>query len=291
MLKVEGASWKEQPGSAAMRSPGSRAPTGAAEPQWGGKGQQGKYFLGMHPPGLTSAEFLLLSQSTLSAHPTTRSLRLQQANTPHPIPPGVGELPELGLGAVVPARPSGRVTPASLGVGSSASRARAGRGRAPRRSGGECPRGWRARGECPGEKPQTRCAESPRAWPRFSSRSLRAATTARCEAAALASRSWPLCSGSPRGASREVSPSPLCLCWQGLLRDKARRFAASSVDVRVRVHHRLGDRTRGSSARLLGRVYPCGGTGPGDPTTDGRSLLIPAVGFKLFRLWGFHSGF
>lgn len=157
MLRVEGASWKEQPASAAMRSPGSRAPTGAAEPQWGGKGQQGKYFLGMHPPGLTSAEFLLLSQSTLSAHPTTRSLRLQQANVPHPIPPGVGGLSELGLGAVVPARRSGRVTPASLGVGSSASQARAGRGRAPRRSGGVCPRGWRARGECPGEKRQT-CA-------------------------------------------------------------------------------------------------------------------------------------
>lgn len=59
------------------------------------------------------------------------------------------------------------------------------------------------------------CAESPRAWPRLSSRSQRVATTARCEAAALASRSWPLCSGSSRGASREVSPSPLFLCWQG----------------------------------------------------------------------------
>lgn len=227
MLKVEGASWKEQPASAAMRSPGSRAPTGAAEPQWGGKGQQGKYFLRMHPPGLTPAEFLFLSQSTLSAHPTTRSLRLQQANTPHPIPPGVGGLSELGPGAVVPARRSGRVTPASLGVGSS--RPRPGLGGAGRRGGREgCVREAGGReASAPGRSSRlVLCGESSRLaaafFPEPASRNDGEMRGGGTGVALLASVLWVVARCQQRGEPQ--SPVPLLA---GLLRDKALRFAAS----------------------------------------------------------------
>lgn len=79
------------------RGPGSGGWVGAAEPQWGGKGQQGKYFLGMCCP----ANFSRVSppsQPTSSAHHPTRTWRLQQVNPATPTALSVGECSAPGAG-------------------------------------------------------------------------------------------------------------------------------------------------------------------------------------------------
>lgn len=186
----------------------------------------------MHPPGLTSAVSPPSTDHFLRP-PPTQSLRLRQASTPH-----TPSRPELGGRSAHSAGPADRWSlawePRSPHVPAGGARGLPGGG-VFRGLG----RGWEGPGAAevgrgvsegraaPRKAADLRSAESPRAWPPLSLQSHRAATTARCEAAAQASRSWPLCSGSPLSASREVSPGPLPLCGRGPLRDKALHFAAS----------------------------------------------------------------
>lgn len=127
---------------------------------------------------------------------------------------------ERGLGAAGP-RESQRAESQGLpGGGVSAAPAGAGRGPARRRSAGwgeGCPGGG---GECPAAEQRLLCRVPARGHGLFLG-------PPRC-AAALASRSWPRCSGSPRGASREVSRDPRPSAGRvGWLRAKALSFAAA----------------------------------------------------------------
>ena len=115
--------------------------------------------------------------------------------------------------------------------------------------GGVCPRGRRAGGQSPaGKGGLALCGETPRVAAPFFPEPTRTAA-ARCAAVARGSRSWPRCSGSPRGASREVRPGLRSPGGQGRLRDKARRSAACWVGALILVHLRPGGIARVSLPR------------------------------------------
>lgn len=291
-------------------------PAGAAEPQRGGKGQQGTYFLGIHPARASLSRFSPPSQPTFSAHTPNSD---PGAPTPNL---GVGGQLKRGPGAAGPRRfcraehrglTGGGVSWAGAGVGEG-ERGRGGeeregeesRGKGRRAEGRGGVRGGR-RGCVPGageaasgRRGSDRLAlcggcpalcRVPRARPRLSSPSHRSGADEMrgggAGVALLASLLWVAAQCQQRGELRSPAPDPGGRggCGTKPAALPLRRFLG-------RCAHPSSPPTRGwhtwVSRAAPGKRLRAGPRRSGDATRDGRSPLLRAFCFKLLGPWGSH---
>lgn len=246
---------------AAARPPGSR-PGRGAEPPWP-EGSTGQMLSRNSPARANFSRFSPPSQPLSPPNPPPSPSPRFGKGHPRHTPRSRGRSEHRAGRAASWSGGSPRVAGAELG-------ARWGRGlRGPGRGGagaaevgGVCPRGRLAGGLSPaGKGGLALCGEPPRVAVPFFPEPTRAAAARCVAAAARGSRSWARCSGSPRGASREVSPGSQFPAGGGSCGTKP---AALPLFRSVRASSFTSDRGGGGLHTWVSRVAP-GTRLPGPP--------------------------